>query len=54
MKWNYLVRKESQFPYSDLNESLDYFGKNEWELVCCKDDKYIFKRPKGVVSDYRD
>ena len=42
--WKYLVREESQFPYLKIEDSLNYFGENGWELVRIEKGKYFFKK----------
>lgn len=54
MKWEYLVKRRIDFPHSDLVKSLNYFGKDKWELVTNYGDEFIFKRPRGTITDYRD
>ena len=53
-RWEYKVVKRADMPYSDLQKSLDSYGRHYWELVGIDGDKYIFRRPKGTVGDYEE
>lgn len=53
-RWEYKVVKRADMPYSDLQKSLDNYGRHYWELTGIDRDKYIFRRPKGTVGDYEE
>lgn len=51
-KWKYLVRTNSQFPYLDEENGLNYLGDQGWELVQHVGDKYIFKKPLEEIEPF--
>lgn len=53
-RWEYKVVKRADMPYSDLQKSLDSYGRHYWKLTGIDGDKYIFRRPKGTVGDYEE
>lgn len=54
VKWEYLVYDDKQIQidgFVTLKAWLDSVGKDGWELVTIKKNKYIFKRSKITFLD---